>query len=88
MKNKLSNLFPSSIAFSSILLAPVLHAASITWDAGGEADLNWSTFTNWSDDQKPISFDQVTFNESGVLSSNILEPTNILDENLTIETLT
>ena len=84
MKNKLSNLFPSSIAFSSILLAPVLHAASITWDAGGEADLNWSTFTNWSDDA-PATGDDVTFVERGTVALGV---NNIVDASIQVASLT
>jgi autotransporter-associated beta strand protein len=46
MKNKLSSLFLSSVAASSILLAPALHAANGTWNV--DANGLWGTSANWS----------------------------------------
>jgi autotransporter-associated beta strand protein len=45
MKNKLSSLFLSSVAASSILLAPALHAANGTWNV--DANGLWGTSANW-----------------------------------------
>jgi autotransporter-associated beta strand protein len=42
MKNKLSSLFLSSVAASSILLAPALHAATYYWDNNG-SNANFGT---------------------------------------------
>ena len=46
MKNKQSSLFLSSIAASSILLAPALHAADGTWNVNNDG--LWSTSSNWA----------------------------------------
>ena len=76
-------LFLSSIAASSILLAPALQAAAITWDAGG-ADKNWSTVNNWSDNATATG-DDVTFDATGALTAG---NTNTVDTSISIASLT
>ena len=82
MKNTRFLLFPSSIAASFVLFSPALHAAAITWDAGG-ADTNWSTVANWSDDAAPTGGD-VTFSTAGATASGT---TNTVSASETINTL-
>lgn len=56
---------------ASVLVLATARGASVTWDAGGGANLAWAyqsvpgTFDNWSDDGDP-SGDSLTFNNSGV----------------------
>jgi len=47
MKNKLSSLFLSSVAASSILLAPALHAATYYWDNNGSTNLFGTASGTW-----------------------------------------
>jgi len=81
---KLNFIFAILVAASSILLAPALQAAAITWDAGGGADKNWSTVNNWSDDAAATG-DDVTFNATGASASGI---TSIVDTSISINSLT
>ncbi|MEY3895543.1 MAG: hypothetical protein RLZZ214_1062, partial [Verrucomicrobiota bacterium] len=85
MKNKRLFLLPASIAAGFNLLAPSLHAIPITWDAGGVADKNWSTGTNWNPDDSDVSGDAVTFNGTGALASGT---TNTVDASISIASLT
>jgi autotransporter-associated beta strand protein len=82
MKNKHLFLLPATIAAGFNLLAPALHAAAITWDAGG-ANNNWSTVNNWSDNAAATD-DDVTFNATGALASGT---TNTVDESISIASL-
>jgi autotransporter-associated beta strand protein len=82
MKNKRLLLLPATIAAGFNLLAPVLHAAAITWDAGG-ANNNWSTVNNWSDNFDATG-DDVTFSTAGALVSGT---TNTVDTSISIGSL-
>jgi autotransporter-associated beta strand protein len=82
MKNKRLFLLPATIAAGFNLLAPSLHAAAITWDAGG-ANNNWSTINNWSDNAAATG-DDVTFNATGALASGT---TNTVDASISIASL-
>lgn len=83
MKNKRLFLLPASIAAGLNLLAPKLHAAAITWDAGGAPGTNWSTVNNWSDNAAATG-DDVTFNATGALASGT---TNTVDASISIASL-
>ncbi len=83
MKNKHLFLLPATIAAGFTLLSPNLHAAAITWDAGG-VDNNWSTVDNWSDNAAATG-DDITFNATGALASGI---TNTVDTSISIASLT
>jgi autotransporter-associated beta strand protein len=83
MKSKRIHLLNASLAASFTLLAPSLHAAAITWDAGG-GDNNWSTVNNWSDNASATG-DSVTFNSAGALASGT---TNTVDSSISIASLT
>ena len=83
MKNKRLHLLHASLAASFTMLAPSLHAAAITWDAGG-VDNNWSTVNNWSDNAAATG-DDVTFNATGALASGT---TNTVDTSISIASLT
>lgn len=83
MKNTRFLHFSSTFAASLILFTQEVHAAAITWDAGG-ADNNWSTINNWSDNLDPIG-DDVTFNATGALASGI---TNTVSSSVSIASLT
>ena len=62
-----------------------VQGAAISWDAGGGANLNWTTLTNWSDDADP-SGDDITFNDiGGVLTAGTV--TNIVDASFAINSL-
>jgi autotransporter-associated beta strand protein len=76
--------FTLAILVAAVLLAPALHAASITWDAGGGADKNWSTVSNWSDNATATG-DDVTFDATGALASGT---TSIVDTSISIASLT
>jgi hypothetical protein len=73
-----------ALLVAAVMLAPSLHAAAITWDAGGVADKNWSTVSNWSDNAAATG-DDVTFNNTGALTSGI---TSIVDTSISINSLT
>lgn len=83
MKNKRLFLLPVTIAASLNLLAPNIHAAAITWDAGG-VDTNWSTLNNWSDNASATG-DDVTFNVTGAATPGT---TNTVDASISIASLT
>jgi len=76
--------FTFAILVVAVMLAPALHAAAITWDAGGVADKNWSTVSNWSDNAAATG-DDVTFIATGALASGI---TSIVDTSISINSLT
>jgi len=71
-------------AITSSLFLSYAHAANITWDAGGGADKNWSTVSNWSDNAAATG-DDVTFNATGALASGT---TNTVDASISIASLT
>ena len=73
-----------ALLVAAVMLAPSLHAAAITWDAGGGADKNWSTVSNWSDNAAATG-DDVTFNATGASASVI---TSIVDTSISINSLT
>jgi autotransporter-associated beta strand protein len=83
MKNKRPSLLPATIAAGFQLLVPSLHAAAITWDAGG-TNKNWSVVDNWSDNA-PATGDDVTFSTAGALASGT---TNTVDASISIASLT
>jgi autotransporter-associated beta strand protein len=83
MKNKRFFQLSASITVGFHLLAPSLHAAAITWDAGG-ANNSWSTVNNWSDNAAATG-DDVTINATGALASGT---TNTADTSLSIASLT
>ena len=86
MKNKRLFLLPASIAAGFSLLAPSLHAAAITWDAGGGADKNWSTAANWNPDDSDVSGDAVTFGLGGAAATGVT--TNTVSASASIASLT
>lgn len=82
MKNKRLFLLPATIATGFNLLAPNIHAAAISWDAGG-ANNSWSTINNWSDNAAATG-DDVTFNATGAAASGT---TNTVDASISIASL-
>lgn len=73
-----------ALLVAAVMLAPSLHAAAITWDAGGGADKNWSTVSNWSDNAAATG-DNVTFNATGASATGI---TSTVDTSISIASLT
>ena len=60
------------LAMFVLALAPQASHAAVTWDAGaGGGDLNWSTFTNWSDEADPATKDIVFNNTGGAAGSTV-----------------
>ncbi len=84
MKHKRIFLLPATIAAGVNLLGTSIHAAAIAWDAGGVADKNWSTISNWSDNFAATG-DDITFNVTGALASG--NTTNIVDAGISIASL-
>lgn len=85
MKNKRLFLLPATIAAGFNLLGTDLHAAAISWDAGG-ANNNWSTAGNWSPDDADVTGDDVTFSATGAAATGVT--TNTVSTSASIASLT
>lgn len=63
---------------TAVLLGGSAMAASVTWDAGGVADTNWSTGANWlgsPDNTAPATGDNVVFGTGGSAVTLNVAPT-------------
>lgn len=68
------------------LVSSIPSVRAATWDAGGAADLNWSTTANWSDDASPAG-KAVVFDNTGGGTLNATTVGNIVDTSVTLDSL-
>ncbi|MCP4644937.1 MAG: hypothetical protein GY851_31135, partial [bacterium] len=60
--------WPLVVAVFVLVLCPFVHAATVTWDGGGDGT-SWEDPLNWSGDVLPVNYDDVTIDVAGQVVS-------------------